>query len=251
MNLKEISVRKWLDSACALVMGLISLLALCFPLQKGGDKYWGMYKYQENGFDLFDFNSIARPEELEWLTIIVAIICIMQLLLSIGVIGFAIANLFSNKFEKIVKNSLYVCILLCLVYGVMGIILNAVYLSNKNGLWLDDYGYLDIDKVYVSVYTLSYIPFILVVVIFVIYFLINKVLSSKNEQRSETSKKQTVDNVEVTDNKGTQNKEYLKQDKLYEVKNSVEVIKTYKELLDNGAITQQEYDEIKNNILKM
>ena len=64
-------------------------------------------------------------------------------------------------------------------------------------------------------------------------------------------KKQTADNVEVTDNKGTQNKEYLKQDKLYEVKNSVEVIKTYKELLDNGAITQQEYDEIKNNILKM
>ena len=66
-----------------------------------------------------------------------------------------------------------------------------------------------------------------------------------------TQKKQTDDNVEVTDYKGTQNKEYLKQDKLYEVKNSVEVIKTYKELLDNGAITQQEYDEIKNNILKM
>lgn len=270
MNLRKIPLKKWMDSAVVFFMGLITLLALVFPLQKGGDKF-GIYKYQECGFDLFDFNSIARPENLEWLTIIVAVFCIIQLLASIFVMIFAVINLFSNSFGKAIAISRFMCIVFCFVYAIMGIILNAVYLSNKNGLWLDDYGYLGVlgvDKEFVSVYTLSYVPFILVIVIWGLYLLIKEYLLHPNkmsEQKSLNTKLSDINmskNTIISEKNLQQNKEennnqisiceLEKQEEIIgQLKDSIEGLKSYKELLDSGVITQQEFDELKKRILKL
>lgn len=73
MNLKSIPLKRWLEFIFTFIIGLLTLLALCFPLQKGGDTVYGIYKYQESGFDLFDFNSICRPDNLEWISTIVGV----------------------------------------------------------------------------------------------------------------------------------------------------------------------------------
>ena len=277
MKLKNIPLKRWLEFIFTFIIGLLTLLALCFPLQKGGTTLYGItYQYEENGFDLFDFNSICRPENLEWISIVVGVFCIIQLVVAICTMAIAILHFFSGKFGELSFYMLLVCLIFCTIYLVLGPVLNTVLLNDENGIWLDNLGYIQVDLNYISVYTLSYIPFILTMIISLIYWLIKKyvlpTIKPKTQSatvlnnpqidapRHDEPNRQLDKQIKQVDEqvlRGSETAEPIHKSTEQKDENTktnskdmVSQLKTYKELLDSGILTQEEFDKLKKEILE-
>lgn len=251
MNLKSIPLKKWLEFAFTFVIGLLTLLALCFPLQQV--TIGGLLTFQENAFDMFDFNSIFMSADFEWGSTVLGVIGIVQLVVSIILIIVSILNFINKRDSLVSKVIIGICIFFCLVYLIEGPLLNALY--NKYGTYIDGYGVISGEVV--SVTTLSYLPFILAVIFLVAYLCIDKYVVSggavsendsikitkKQDLNADTISNQNNGKIDKNDEEG---KEIIPN----EDNDIVSQLKTYKELLDSGILTQEEFDKLKKEILE-
>lgn len=160
-----------------------------------------------DGFFLLNYSDALR--------VIIGIVAILGSVLGFLSLIFVGYNIYKKK-----ENYIWVHIsatILSLVYMVLSIIVLNQYLKFSGAL----------------VYTLAYVPFIILVIVDASYIFFDKMFSRKTT---------IVDNVEkVVDKKVP-----------YSVKKeheAIELIKEYKELLDSGIITQEEFDAKKAQLL--
>lgn len=88
---KDFSINKILQSAFCLAMGVLTLIALSFTLQKV-DVLTVVFK--ENGFDLLDMKSIFISEEFAWGSALIGSFGILQLCLSLVTIVISVVSFF-------------------------------------------------------------------------------------------------------------------------------------------------------------
>lgn len=261
MDFKKITKDRWVSFILAFFIGLWSFLALSFPLTQMNAA--NLLTYKECGFELFDFNSIFWPDDGQWLCIIVGIVMLVQLALSVALIVFAILSLFDKRYSDISKSLMIYCYIFIFIYMVYGIIFSINYKNSDH--WLDvANGYLgDFDgeaKEVISIFTLSYIPFIIATLALFAYWLY-KNLSAKQKELPQQGSIENLNQSQINKQKVEQSSRGSEmqveqsssgpEKQVEQSQNVIELLKSYKELLDSGVITQQEFDEIKKKILKL
>ena len=251
MDLKKITKDRWIGFATTLFIGVWSFLTLSFPILQMN--ITNLLTYKECGFDLFDFNSIFMSDANQMFCIILGIVMLVQFELSIALIVFAILSLFDKEYTDTSKTLMIYCYIFIFIYMVFGIVFSLVYKDSQH--WLDaKNGNLgSLDESTTSIFTLSYIPFIIASLALLAYWLYN-LLSYKQKTHSQQSDGETLNQTSTIEQKVDQSKSQTipqKNEQDNSSQNSIELLKSYKELLDNGVITQQEFDELKKRILKL
>lgn len=224
--MKEWLTRKNCKGILLCVLGLMTVLSLLFNVNVLtcpilGDKVIE----SENGFDLLSFESIFIIDKADWQETIVGVFSLLPLIVGIGVIVVGVVSFFM-KDERVAKKWQNGFAILGLVfvglYMIMGIVFNIVY---SEGIYLDSEGGLDEDLFSATTYT--YIPFIIMSVLFVAYHVVPSKLFKNDE---------IVEGVKSTGSVKSQS-------------SKLELLRDYKKALDEGIISQEEFDEKKKELL--
>lgn len=208
-------------------MGVLTLIALSFTLQKV-DVLTVVFK--ENGFDLLDMKSIFISEEFAWGSALIGSFGILQLCLSLVTIVISVVSffIFSAQTNKTCCMALNIASLAFLfLYLLEGVIFNSIY--NGVGAYIEGVSF---DEYASDPSTSSYIPFIIGCIIMAGYFVCTFIINDNFALPNVSKVRQT--------------KSWRAQD--YEV--VADTLKKYKELLDSGIITQEEFYLKKQEILK-
>ena len=199
------------------VIAIMTLLTLCFTLLKLDARIYG-YSFKENGFNLLDFDS----KFTDWAGTVYGILSIIELVVAVSVIVLSVINFFTDKFK--LGNIIIACaISVAVAYMVEGIVFKAVYNKYQGDGLLDDY-----------LSTAAFVPMILQTVFVASYIVVNAILKI-NKSNVGVAKTEVVASLEP------------------EKKNNLSVLeelKKWKELLDMGVITQDEFDIKKKELLK-
>ena len=238
-------------------LALMTLLTLCIPLWSCPD-----VKLSESGFTLLDYKSDSLDMADEFVGIL-ATWFLLQLIFSVVAMVFSVLSVFF--FEDKTVNKLFLgfavtCLIFSLLYMLLGIIANRVeyrYLyvgwdSNNNSFYFGMTTSIWSDKnLYFDVITLAYISFIIEVLIFALYILCRCLIKENADDVVLQKIKNDVANSDIVGiaKPREQPREQSFND-LGSSKAVVEVLKQYKELLDSGIITQEEFDMEKQKIFK-
>ena len=212
-----------------LILAVMTPLTLFFPLIKASDDTATL---SYNGFSFLDFAYFKGGGISDFATF-AGISTIFQLLFSFISIIIAI-RLFASTTQRtkgagIITFALIVSIL----YFIEGIILRQTMISK-----------LILNETYIEQYikTMCYIPLIIQVVLSIFYYIIlNYATVIEVDDKNSTATKTTITPI-IPPNTTTITK---KESDL----NKIELLKKYKELLDSGIITQEEFDEKKEKLL--
>ena len=178
------------------------------------------YVYHDNGFNLLDFDSDMVGGDYDWVPELLGAFNLIQLLACIVAIGLVISSFLIAKNKKSTFNTIAVIIgvFFSLLYMIEGVTYTSIFNKQVDGEYFE---------------TFSYVPLIIVAVAVVAYIAVAKlfVVGNTEEVKEVQSSAPTATVEPVTK------------------KLDVVQIKQLKELLDMGAITQEEYDEKKKEIL--
>lgn len=170
------------------------------------------FRLSESGFSLLDFASQNINLDKEFV-VCMGVIALLILLLSISTIIFSALTIFffSDKVARKTRNGLSIaCISLVFVYMLWAIIMRSI-LHYRNS-------------------TLVYLGFIFVALLVAALITCDCIFKELSNRQAEpcTAEARSVETSRAI----------------------AESLKLYKELLDNGVITQEEFDTKKNEILK-
>ncbi|MBR2375965.1 MAG: SHOCT domain-containing protein [Clostridia bacterium] len=226
--------KKLFTLLAALGTMLFAFLALCFNIVTVSSDFADV-SIAENGFDLLggteydDFVDCAG-----WLQT-------FSILLLIAVIAEALIYAYlaytkNEKAEKTLKIFVIVNVVLTLIYMINGFIAvgdveSAV--SDLSDILDED---IDISK-YVDIKTEAFLPLIFTVLCAVAYFVLDRMPETVGVQ--PTAVKESVAAASASETKGYIDDEH-----------TADMLIKYKGLLDQGVITQEEYDQKKTELLK-
>ncbi len=225
--------KNFIQIALTFIIGVICLTALAFYLQKVSINNIGdsIEIGKENGFNLIDFSSDFMASNYSWGAILLGVLCLLQLLVSIITIILSVSSIFifSKKTTNTINNTcFYFCLFFLTLYMIEGFVFNKIY--SDSGYYYKGFNLESLVNelsVSVSVNTLSYIPFILGIVVFIVYVLFIHLRKKQKFSTSNNNNKVVIENdIEI-----------------------LETLKKYKELLDLNIITKEEFDERKNKLL--
>lgn len=255
----KFTVKRLIIGCIIFALGLMTLLTLCIPLIKVSDPWIdqliSLYnlntKTYDSGFTLLDFESDTDINKV--LALICGISSLLQLLLSIAAMILAVLSIFifdNARAKKILCGIAIPCLVFNGLYMIWGLVLNGFYkylLIFEDGSWGlfssgDSYAFYEH-----KTYTLAYLGFILGALLFVAYIVCSLMLKD-DMARKETSRRASDVPISATISYNSQD-EKQQSDCLTQVNNIAEALKQYKELLDCGIITQEEFDEKKKSIL--
>lgn len=155
-----------LTTLAALAVAFVTLVgmaaALCAPA-------WGvsMYSYDvANGFNILDFDTPLISSGYEWGTIVMAVLCWLQLLACVACLVLLLVFFFT-KSARLYKTQL-ACSVTCLVFSFLYMVEGFVFSAISNGTYSG-----------AVFYTLAYIPFIFVAMLFTGYVILWKVGGKK------------------------------------------------------------------------
>lgn len=219
-------------------IALMTLISLCIPLLAVEDM-----EISECGFTLLRFTS----EEIrldDVIAIIIGIYSVFHLIFALTAIVFAVLTIFifSNRaVKKLWLGFSITCLVFAFLYMLIGVILASEFKYFRIGSYSDGY--------YFDTYTLSYLAFILVALLFAAFMVCNVLIKEKTVKNEELNEELTIEDVvPKTSNSVVAAKS---ADSTLERNRAItESLKMYKELLDSGAITQEEFDNKKREILK-
>ena len=215
-NLKSILLKALLS-----VIALMSMLTLCFALLK---IEMGKTVYKENGFTFLSFYGKLMSKSYQWGAITMGVCTIIEMIVSLVAIVLALLN-FINKENR--KGKGIAIIVLSLTIAVLYLIEGIVYKS----IFMDTMGYfLDYDS---DVKTSSFIPLIIISIFVSGYFLVNGLMPAQLKIEKKEKKEKPIKVTPVRE------------------KDSLELLEKYKKLLDDGVITQEEFDVKKKQYLNL
>ncbi len=155
-----------LTTLAVLAVAFVTLVGmaatLCAPA-------WGvsMYSYDvANGFNILDFDTPLISSGYEWGTIVMAVLCWLQLLACVACLVLLLVFFFT-KSARLYKTQL-ACSVTCLVFSFLYMVEGFVFSAISNGSYYDG-----------VFYTLAYIPFIFVAMLFTGYVILWKVGGKK------------------------------------------------------------------------
>lgn len=219
-------IKEYVLGGIALFIALFTLIGMAFNLTqiqnfKDYEKH-SRYRYHENGFTMLGFKSdlIGEGNDYEWANALLGVFNLLHLLACIVAIGLVVLSFLACKNKKKVFNivAIAIGIFFSLLYLIEGAVFSSV-LKDKYGETFD---------------TVSFVPFIIVAIFAIAYIAVAKLwVINENEETKEVRGAVPTVTGEPA-----------------EKKIDVVQIKQLKELLDMGAITQEEYDEQKREILK-
>ncbi|MBQ7236580.1 MAG: SHOCT domain-containing protein [Clostridia bacterium] len=202
-----------IQKVIVMIMAILSLLTLTFTLCKSGLAFT---MYVENGFTFLAFKSILISSYFSWAIYLIGAFSILFLLVSLILITLSIFNFFIKKrFNLII-------IVASIVIAVLYMIIGIVFVIVCNVTYGYDYYFR----------TFAYIPLILQIILLVAYIICGKIKTFSKEITQD----KTQNNVSVS--------AILSRAMVEE-----QQINKYKEMLDNGIITEEEYNEKKRKIL--
>lgn len=215
-------------NSITIFLGFLIVISLAFTVIKGvwysesssyNSEYNGVYK--ECGFTFLSFgtNMPYVEQDAGIVPILIGLFSLIQLLVGIAVMSLgALKFFFEHKaINKAVKILMIVGVSLSAWYMLEGIAFSSV-LANF-GKWI-------------STSTSAYLAFILCALAFAGYIVFNKIFKVDGEAVAVAVKE-----------KGAIVKSQKKQ------MSSIQLLKEYKDLLDAGIITQEEFDEKKKELL--
>lgn len=171
-DMKNISPAKIVQCGFVFLMGVVTLLALCFTLLR--DQYGYGLKVTENGFGLLDFESKFIGGGYRWGSTVMGILCVLQLIISILVIVGAVLSFFFSglwSVKKVCKISVTMCMIFLFLYMAEGIVFAVIYDSEESGGT-----------------TFSYIPFILGIALIIAYKVLSAYFEDKNRGSQNTGR---------------------------------------------------------------
>lgn len=237
MDLQKITKERWVDFAVSLMIGVWGLLALTFPLMQMN--ITNLLTYKECGFELIDFNSIFLPDDNNILGVFMSIFMLVHLALSIALIVLAILSLFDKSCIGASKSLVYYCYALIFLYMILGILFSELYKDSEHWLDMENGNLGSIDESTTSIFTLSYIPFIITSLILFAYWLYGALTYGKNKKMASVTEDSTSSEI-------ISNTNFKKAE---DVNDTVKQLTSYKELLDNGTITQEEFEKLKKKLI--
>ena len=222
--------KKLFTLLAALGTMLFAFLALCFNIVTVSSDFADV-SIAENGFDLLggteydDFVDCAG-----WLQM-------FSILLLIAVIAEALIYAYlaytkNEKTQKSLKIFVIVNVVLTLIYMINGFIAVGDVESTLSDL-SDD---LDIGE-YIDIKTEAFLPLIFTALCAVAYFVLDRMPETVGVQ--PTAVKESVAAASASETKGYIDDEH-----------TADMLIKYKGLLDQGVITQEEYDQKKTELLK-
>ena len=190
-------------------MAIFSLLTLTFTLCESG--------YVENGFTFFAFKSEIITRYYSWAIYLIGVLSILFLLISLALITFSIFNFFLKKrfnFNLIIA---IVSIVIAALYMIIGI----VFVSVSKATWGSKYYFT----------TSAYIPLIIQAVLLAAHIVCGKIKISAVSTKDKSQN--SVLSTPVLNKAISEEQQIIK----------------YKEMLDNGIITEEEFNGKKRKIL--
>lgn len=212
----------------AIFAGVFVLISLLFPLVSYKVNVFG-YNYgsvSENAYQFLRFYSVIVNKD--WIIALVGSFTIFILTFSVLLIILNICSIFKFTDKKILPFiTIAVCFLFEIVYMLAGVIIVSKYKGNYT--------------------TTSFIGLIVMFFIALVYIILVLVLKNieKKQKRTEdilsdnnlNKKELFVDNYNVDNNESNDDR-------------VIKLLNKYKSLLDNGVITQEEFNEKKQTLLK-
>ncbi len=212
----------------AIFAGVFVLISLLFPLVSYKVNVFG-YNYgsvSENAYQFLRFYSVIVNKD--WIIALIGSFTIMIITFSVLLIILNICSIFKFTDKKILSFiTIAVCFLFEIVYMLAGVIIVSKYKSNYT--------------------TTSFIGLIVMFFIALVYIILVLVLKNieKKQKRTEdilsdnnlNKKELFVDNYNVDNNESNDER-------------VIALLNKYKSLLDNGVITQEEFNEKKQTLLK-
>lgn len=227
VNMQRKKIKEYILGGIAIFIALFTLIGMAFNLIqiknfREFEKNYP-YTYHDNGFNILDFKSdlIGDSYEYGWIPKLLGAFNLIQLLACVVAIGLVILSFLVAKDKKRVIN--IIAIIIGVFFSLLYMIEGAVYTSKYNDLMEENY-----------FETVSFVPLIIVAVAVVAYIAVAKLFVVGNTEEVKEVQKYAPTTTAAPVAK----------------KVDVEQIKQLKELLDMGAITQEEYDEKKKEILK-
>ena len=247
------SIKKLVLGILVAVVGLMTLIALSFS-------FFSVPKleYSETGFSLLDFASDELGTD-SWTTA-VGIVSILMLLLSIATIVCSVLSifLFSNKVSNRLLLGLSIpCLIMTLIFMLLGIIfLYSGHRSLSINRWYG-YEFYSTTKGDYLCSTSAYIGFILTFLPFIAYIICGTCIKEK-EGGSKMKKEKVINPINTPYIIAETNINEVEESPVISIpaytvemnKAIAESLKIFKDLLDGGVITQEEFIKKKNEILK-
>lgn len=244
--MKDLTIRKLVTCLIAFAMGIVTLCGLAAALC-GGETYYGYY-LTENGFTLMGFQSYIIQDSFVWAISLIGAFAILQLLVAIATLVLSVLALLVFKGKTsytICKAFVSTCFAFLIWYMIEGI----VYILIAGGSML------------------AYVPLIFGVLLFVAFFVCAQKVPEKLLRRSvpygaygqpyyaqqgQYVAGQPVQqpyygaSVPPQQAAGQPAPQPSAADGMEE---KVKLLTQYKQLLDSGILTQEEFDKLKAETL--
>lgn len=216
-------IKHIVEQSIIILLGFLLLISLAFPLIKATytDKYtYYQYSltYTDNGFKMFDFSSSVPyvDDEAHVLSVFLGLFAYFQFFLSLGIIAIGITGFFIKN-ERLKKAAF--------ILMIAGVSYSAWYML-EGILYSSIYPTMNSSKAS----TVAWLAFIFCALTFTAYILCKYLIKDNDElpinHLNKTQKPTTKSTMQ-----------------------SIALLKQYKELLDNGIITQEEFNEKKKELI--
>lgn len=210
-------------------------------------------KLSENGFDVFDFKStFLEGSNREWAVYVAGAISIISCI--VGVVTLVLGGLSAlfKKFEGAAKKMMIVSLICTLLYMVAGIIYN-LQVKAIGGDGSD----------YVTYTTSAFLPFIFAVIFTVAYFVCAKLVpdiyvygvrnqadeAALAQKAAAKQAREEIAAASAAPYTAPAQPAQPAADAPMSDERRVELLAKYSQLLKDGAITQEEFDEKKKELL--
>lgn len=216
----ELNVKKIVLLCLCVAMALMILLGMLFNVVQLSNK--GDVADHENGYTLLTFSSdFILSSSYDWGAVVCGVVNLLILLSGVAALVMAIYTLVN--FNKPPKFNLVIIVLAGVtstMYMIEGAVFASIVKSTYNPIFSD------------YIHTVSFVPMILQAFLVVAYVLCNIFIPEKSAKNASSSANAPAATNEVQ-----------------QTANKVTILKQYKELLDSGVITQEEFDEQKKKWL--
>lgn len=198
------------------LLAIMPFITLFFNLLSVGET-------QSSGYSMLGFSSPLLSKQYSWFAGILGIFSIFTLFAGgIGVF-LSIKNFNSNKNDKTDVLVMFIALIVTVLYTIEGLVFKVIF-NNQVSQETQDF---------LNVYakTSSFIPLIIVVIFVAFYFFIpflDKILKQSIEENESKN-----------------------AEPIQSAKELAETLKQYKELLDSGIISQEEFDAKKKELLNL
>lgn len=261
--MKDLTLRKLVICCIAFAMGLVTLCGLAAALASWSYYEYGMSTFADTGFSVMGFRTFFIEDGgFEWATTLMGVFAILQLVVAVAALVLSVLALFVFKGKtaySICKSFIITCFCFLCWYMIEGI----VYSSIAGGY-------------YIGLTTLAYVPLIFGVLLFVAYFVCVKMLPEKplrKQAGADGAGQAAPHGAQPQYAVPAQQYSASAQPQQYgmpaqpqsavpapapapsvstvgaEMAECAKLLVKYKELLDQGVITQEEFDTLKAELL--